>query len=624
MSGWIEDTFLGGAEKKAGKRQAKAEREAGELGLAASKEAIAYMERMFGTNVGLMSPQITAGDTARNAYMASLGLPTTGAATGGAPTAGTPTADPYGFMNTPEFNEQAYLAANPDVAEAISSGAAARSGEWTTPQEHYEMYGKYENRDVGVGNEGAFPTTRDPGWYDETGRTGAEAGAGAGAGAPAGDGAPVSDVYTPTNEFMGTRLGAPDYDPYAGPEARGPLGAGPGVPGRANLPGVVGAPKLGGPAQLPGMFQGYSAPDVYGRQALPDVLGDPNISTDVGITAPEFMTPDTSYEAFQASAPYRNMTFQQQEMLRAQAAGRSAQGNLYSGAAGRELERYGANIAQQGYGEFFGQATGAAQDININRQAAYANAMGLSREGYGRETDEFNRLRELYGDEVARSLTEYGMTQDIYGAKRGRAQDIYQSGQDIYGAQTDQAQYLYETNQERMLAQDKLNRRAWSDLTEQEKMYYDMDQTAYEQAITERGTQFDAAGILYGEEYGAATDVYNRGVTDFANRTAIDEANYARGGAEYTDYMGRLEKLYGAGNTATTNLAGFGSNLGVNVANTMMTGAGAEAGGITGYAEALGTGAVGAANATKGTVFDIANAAITWRDYAPPKKKAVA
>jgi uncharacterized membrane protein len=59
------------------------------------------------------------------------------AATGTTPIGGT------GLETAPSFNEVAYLAANPDVAQAV------RAGEFISGYQHYTMHGQYEGRKLG-------------------------------------------------------------------------------------------------------------------------------------------------------------------------------------------------------------------------------------------------------------------------------------------------------------------------------------------------------------------------------------------------------------------------------------------------------------------------------------------
>ncbi|KKM71100.1 hypothetical protein LCGC14_1434060 [marine sediment metagenome] len=538
------------------KTQAKAAEQAGDYTLQAAQETIAEQKRQYDLSRSDVAPWMQAGSTALSAQQQML----------------------FGAPSQPS---------GPIATEGLQPGATAYQGPQpgatpyragTTPEPYYgipsgESYsyfnppGEFEGRPGGrpLGQRRIEPGAR------------AEPGGGLSQPPPARTPVTLEGAYDvssnlPSSEFMGTDLPARDYADFAGPAAR----TGPGslaIPGQANLPGTVGAPTLGGvpgPTDLGGAAQ---LPDVYGRTTLPDVLGAPDISTDVGVTGPEFVDPDTSYEAYQDSPQFKAMTFRQQELIRAQAAGRSAQGNLYSGAAGKELQRYGANIAQQGYGDFFQQATGTARDRNINEANRYAAAMDISREGYGRETDEFNRLRSLYGDEVARSMTQYGM------------------GQDIYGAEADRARYGYESDQERLRAQDEINRRAreegrgvatdqygmertaYQDVYGKEMDLYGMDQRTYDQRLAEQNRQFDIGGILYGEQYGAAEDVRGRGIQDYGLDYAAAGDVYGMRRGEYEDYYSKLTGMSGTGGNAASNLAGIGAQTAANIGN-VRTGAG--------------------------------------------------
>ena len=465
------------------KTQAKAAEQAGDYTLQAAQETIAEQKRQYDLSRSDVAPWMQAGSTALSAQQQMLF---------GAPS------QPSGPIATEGLQPgaTAYAPSQPSGATPYRAG--------TTPEPYYgipsgESY-SYFNPPGALGEAGAYGEPRPQGRRGQPLPTPGRQ--------PIPATTPVTlegayDVSSnlPSSEFMGTELPARDYADFAGPAAR----TGPGslaVPGQANLP------------------------DVYGKTALPDVLGAPDISTDVGVTGPEFVDPDTSYEAYQDSPQFKAMTFRQQELIRAQAAGRSAQGNLYSGAAGKELQRYGANIAQQGYGDFFQQATGTARDRNINEANRYAAAMDISREGYGRETDEFNRLRALYGDEVAQSMTQYGMERTAY-------QDVYGKEMDLYG----------------------------------------MDQRAYDQRLAEQNRQFDIGGILYGEQYGAAEDVRGRGIQDYGLDYAAAGDVYGMRRGEYEDYYSKLTGMSGTGGNAASNLAGIGAQTAANIGN-VRTGAG--------------------------------------------------
>jgi len=514
----IGSAVIGGvASRYASKTQAKAGGKAGDATLQAAQETIAEQKRQYDLTRSDMAPWMQAGTSALSAQQEMLfgpqddpygefGGTTMNFAQGDDGTWSIPSNEAYSLLEGPTggtpswFDEQAYMDANPDVqAEYDATATGNRKRVWEnaqygelgrpyTPYDHYQDYGRQEGRNLGAGQvdpsvgaplspeeEAYMNEFVDPSLHDQFRQTPqAERAKYVQAG---GQTAGTPDPYLPSQDYIGTQLPGRDYADFAGPEGRGPLGAGAPIPGRANLPGAL------GPA-------------------------------DLGVTGPEFVDPDTSMEAFQASAPYEAMMFELEQGGRGLNAGRASLGSRYSGAADKEMARYVSGVTNQRYGDFFGQATGAARDRNIN---------------------------EVYG---------------------------------------------YESDQQRRIQQAALNRRAWSDLSAQEMALYGMDQTVYEQAQRERATQFDASGILYGEQYGAAEGVRERGIQDYTidYGAAVDEYSMRRGESE--DYYGKLTGISGTGMATTSNLAQIGQNTAANIGN-VRTQAGVNAGNTALYQGAV-------------------------------------
>ena len=149
--GFISDLF-------GGDDAADAARDAANTAAAADREALQYLQQREALPLQLRDQALMGlGAT----YLpGGLSQPTSGAASG----YGTSLYNnPYG---TPEFNEQAYLAANPDVAQAVQSGDIP-SGSY-----HYYKWGRTEGRSLGQAAPSAVATeaggeSLDPNWiYD--------------------------------------------------------------------------------------------------------------------------------------------------------------------------------------------------------------------------------------------------------------------------------------------------------------------------------------------------------------------------------------------------------------------------------------------------------------------------
>lgn len=117
----------------------------------------------------------------------------------------------------------------------------------------------------------------------------------------------------------------------------------------------------------------------------------------------------------------------------------------------------------------------------------------------------------------------------------------------------------------------------------------------------ERGLQGNELGysralqgnqLNYGRAYQQNADQYGRGrdqyTTNLATLTGLRNQNF-----------NELASLAGVGQTANTQLATLGSNYGTNAANTLTSGAAAEAAGRVGAANAIGGGLTGAGNAAQ-------------------------
>ena len=579
---------------KASKAQEKAAQRAGDAQLQAARETVAEQRRQYDQTRADQAPWMQAGENALSVQQEMLfGVPDNkyGEFTGNTYEQGangtwnTQGNESYSYMGSGTqagaegggqpswFNEQSYLDANPDAREHYnmmgdngqrvwSNAQYGELGREYTPYDHYQDAMKAEGTPRNLGQGQTDPTIAtplseeeeaymqefvDPAMHDQFRQT--PPGERAKYVQAGGQTAGTPNPNIPSKDYQGTQLSDPDYAAYQGPDARDPLAAGPDIPANANLPDTVAAPDLG---------EGPTQPDVYAQFN----------AAELGVQGPEFATADTSYGAFQDSANYEAMLFAMQEGMKGEKARQSAlgvsggYGNI-SGRQQKELQRYGAGVAGQYYGDFFNQATSATRDANINAQADYANQMGISREDYG------------------------------------RTQDVYQSSRDVYGDQRDSDKYAYETGQDRMIKQHELDRRAWSDLSAQEMAEYGMDQTRYEQTVAERNQQFDAAGIIRSEATADAKYQYNTGRNEWMDDQAVNDANYNRGAGEYGDYYNRAAGVSSTGQTTATNLGYAGANMAANVGNATQTGAANYGNAMLSKAGAQAQGYAGMANAAQ-------------------------
>ena len=125
-------TAVAGATLVGGYMSSQAAGKAADAQTNAANQANATQNAQFNKQVELNAPFRDAGLSAQNQLLTYLGLPST--------TAYTPT--------QADFNEQAYLAANPDVAAQVASGQIANA------YSHYQNYGQGEGRQFTYNDQG--------------------------------------------------------------------------------------------------------------------------------------------------------------------------------------------------------------------------------------------------------------------------------------------------------------------------------------------------------------------------------------------------------------------------------------------------------------------------------------
>ena len=581
---WVATAVVGGAvigglaSKSASKSQSKAAGKAADASLQATRETIDENARQYDLSRSDQAPFMEAGANAIGAQEEMLfGAKDNpyGKFTGSQP------GDQQGAGQAGAqggWDEQAYLQNNPDVAAAVADG------QFATGAAHYEMYGKHEkNRNTGQWTpaeaydpeanpemEAYIAEFVDPAMADQFRQLPPDemqkyldAG---------GDTSPTPNENLPSNEHLGSEVPGRDYAEFMGPDARTDPGAIDNVD-PVWLPGGAYKPQLGGPAQLPDVFGGYNAPDV---------MQNPNISTDVGVDAPEFTTADTSMEAFQNSPLYQSMLFQMEQGQRAQDAQMSGAGITQSGRYDKALSRFQAGTAGQSYGQFSDQALREARQRNIDEEAEYRAAMGISQEGYGREMDSYAIGHQLYGDE------------------RQRQQDIYGAGQDRYAAQLGQAQYGYETDQERIQRNYANERLMKQDITDRQMNMYGMQVDQHGRAVSERDKGFARSGQLYAEQYAAEEARRARDIEEFGLDRQEFFDNYGLREGERTTGFNMLAGLSGTGQVAASDLGRQGAYMANANGNARGQGSANYGTALLAAAQADASGTVGMANAFTG------------------------
>lgn len=98
---------------------------------ASTQAGIAEQQRQYDLNRADQAPYREAGTGALGQYQRLMGIGSPGSTSGGG------------------FDDQAYLAANPDVAAYIQSHPVGSVG-YTTPQQHWEQFGQKEGRSLGT------------------------------------------------------------------------------------------------------------------------------------------------------------------------------------------------------------------------------------------------------------------------------------------------------------------------------------------------------------------------------------------------------------------------------------------------------------------------------------------
>jgi len=184
------------------------------------------------------------------------------------------------------FDEQQYLADNPDVQAEMDSGAwqgydpvSGPNSTVFSPWDHYQQYGRSEGRQAGEPAESAaieayISEFVDPAMADQFRSLPPEEQAKYLEAGGVTEGQPNPNI--PSQEYLGQEFQGPNYADFAGPGARGPLGQDPGlienaqfadVVGPETLTAAAGAPNFmtGGKKFLPGEFQG-SELDVTGPE----------------------------------------------------------------------------------------------------------------------------------------------------------------------------------------------------------------------------------------------------------------------------------------------------------------------------------------------------------------------
>ncbi len=369
------------------------------------------------------------------------------------------------------WNEQAYLAANPDVAKAVQEG-------WMpSGQAHYQQFGKNENRNLGsnlAGQEGDG-TNLQPGQTPY-------------------------NAYTPASPFS-YESSPESYTgaaPMAGFSARGQIAA----------PTPFGPPST---LQTPGQYQGQGA-FAYGHD----------------VPMPEGYTPGTfkppTEEELKEDPSYQ---FRVKEALGRLQSSAAAKGLLRSGQTWDALQRQAEEMASQEYSANYGRRFNEFQQSEASRANAYNMNTGYGlqaqQQGYGQAANTFglNEQNQLAAyqtnaqTQMAAQAQQYGQAAQTYGMN---TDNDFRAQQASFGNQL--AGYQADTSTQ---AQNEAQRMAAynANLAAQAQGY---GQAANTQQMNEqqRMAAYQANQAAQNQAYGQA---FQQNQANFENQFNVDQAN---------------------------------------------------------------------------------------------------
>jgi hypothetical protein len=442
----------------------------------------------------------------------------------------------------PGWNEQAYLQANPDVAAAVARGE-------TTPLGHFLASGQAEGRSPGGSVAGQNPQT--PTANNQTGfgslnqafsQTDFQA-----------DGAPKFAPFTQTPNLPTFNQQAPQFNGFQQRGAAQQIGQ---YQAPDQLAGFQSRPELGqyGGAQTLSSFKG--TPDLSGFEDMPAFSAD-------------MMKDDPGYQ------------FRLSEGLKGLDHTAAARGGVLSGAAIKGAERFGQDYASNEFGNSFNryqtQRGNKLQDYLTNQNTDQANRANAVQDfGLNQNTAQLNNTNQLQ---------TFLTNQNTQQANRTNAVQDYATNRDTSQLNTANGLQAYNTNRTTQQQNIDNSVRDFNDNLGVQQSNYTNQRSAYD-------TNFNQFQVDRTNAVNDNKDALNVYSLNRANGLQDYQAAYQRFQQNRSNVINPLLSLMGAGQTATNATSDAAQNYGNQASAAIQAAGNSRAAGQVGSATAV-NGAIG-------------------------------
>lgn len=567
-------------------------------------------KQIFDKQTELQEPFRQSGVAATNRLSFLLGLPQpqAGQPQGAAPSQASQ-GDPFApHAEIPQaqepvteqnFNAQAYLAANPDVAQFLQANPGS-----ATPWEHYNQHGRDEGRSLGLPTP-ASAQAAPPGWNEQAYL---QANPDVAAAVARGETTPLGHFLASGQAEGRSPSGntpAPGQTPQA-PTANNQTGFGSLNQAFSQTDFQAdGAPKFAPFTQTPNLptfnqqapqfngFQQRGAAQQIGQYQAPDQLSDfqsrPELAQYGGAqTLSSFKgTPDLSgfedMPAFSADMMKDDpgYQFRLSEGLKGLDHTAAARGGVPSGAAIKAAERFGQDYASNEFGNSFGRY----QTTRGNKLQTYLTNQNTDQANRANAVQDFGLNQNTAQLNNTNQLQTFLTNQNTQQANRTNAVQDYATNRDTSQLNTANGLQAYTTN--RATQQQNIDNqvRDFNDNLGVQQSNYANSRSAYDTSFNQY--QVDRANAVNDNK--DALNVYS---LNRANGLQDYQASYDRFQQNRSNVINPLLSLMGAGQTATNATSNAAQNYGAQSAAAIQSAGNSRAAGQVGSATAI-NGAIG-------------------------------